>query len=134
MTAELFWLTLATALTAILWVPYVVDRALVRGIPGTLANPSPDAAPLAPWADRVASAHKNTVENLAVFAVLILVANAAGISSGATVLAAQLFFWSRLAYVVIYAIGIPGLRTLAFLGGFAAQVIVVVALFNAAAI
>lgn len=134
MTSELFWLTLTTALTALFWVPYIVDRARVRGIGGTLANPSPDAAPLADWANRLSDAHKNAVENLVVFAALLLVADAAGVSTGATVFAAQLYFWSRLVHVVVYTIGIPGLRTLAFLGGFVAQAIVAVALLGAPSI
>lgn len=130
MNAELFWLTLTTALTGLLWVPYVLDRMRVRGIVGALANPTAEDQPLSAWAERMQTAHKNAVENLAVFAVLILTAQVAGASSATTAFAAQLFFWARLAHFVVYSAGIPGARTLAFLVGFAAQVIVAIALFG----
>ena len=40
MTKELMWLTLTIILTGLLWVPYIIDRAMVRGLMGCLANPS----------------------------------------------------------------------------------------------
>ena len=40
MTRELFWLTLTVILTGLLWVPYMLNRWQVRGIAGTMANPS----------------------------------------------------------------------------------------------
>ena len=36
--AELFWLTLTTVLTGLVWVPYILDRMAVRGLMGTLVN------------------------------------------------------------------------------------------------
>ena len=51
------------------------------------------------------------IENLVVFAALVLVAVAAGRTNAMTLLGAQLFFWARLAYAVVYLIGIPWLRT-----------------------
>ncbi|HMA88133.1 MAG TPA: MAPEG family protein [Burkholderiales bacterium] len=63
------------------------------------------------WAGRAARAHRNMIENLVVFAALVLVAVAAGRTNGMTLLGAQLFFWARLAYAVVYLIGIPWLRT-----------------------
>ena len=34
MTKELMWLTLTIILTGLLWVPYIIDRAMVRGLMG----------------------------------------------------------------------------------------------------
>jgi len=51
------------------------------------------------------------LESLIFFAALVLVAQAAGKTSAATALGAQLFFWGRLAYAPVYVIGIPWLRT-----------------------
>ena len=45
MSRELFWLTLTVAMTALIWVPYILDRAMVRGLVGSLANPSPMGSP-----------------------------------------------------------------------------------------
>jgi uncharacterized MAPEG superfamily protein len=69
------------------------------------------------------AAHANAVENLVVFASLVLVANAVGVSTGATVFAASLYFWARLVHVLAYTFALPWVRTLAFAAGFVAQAI-----------
>jgi uncharacterized MAPEG superfamily protein len=130
MKAELFWLTLTTVLTGLLWVPYILDRAAVRGLMGAMDNPSPRAKPQSGWAVRLMNAHINQVENLVVFGILVLVLDALAISTPVTVLACAVFFWTRLAYVVIYTIGVPVLRTLAFTVGFLAQAALVLAIFR----
>jgi uncharacterized MAPEG superfamily protein len=66
------------------------------------------------WAGRARRAHFNMIENMVVFAPLIIVADIAGRDNGMTELGAELFFWARLAYAVIYVAGIPYLRTLAW--------------------
>jgi len=130
MKAELFWLTLTTVLTGLLWVPYILDRVAVRGLMVTLDTPSPRHKPQTGWAVRLMNAHINQVENLVVFGILVLVLDALAISTPATVLACAVFFWSRLAYVVIYTIGVPVLRTLAFTVGFLAEAALVLAIFR----
>ncbi len=62
------------------------------------------------WVGRAQRAHRNMLESLTIFAALVLVAQVVGRSDAATVLGAQLFFWSRLAYAPVYVIGIPWLR------------------------
>ena len=73
MTRELFWLTLTVGLTGLLWLPYMWDRIMVRGITGAMANPSRDDKPQSAWAQRLYFAHSNAVENLIVFATLVLI-------------------------------------------------------------
>jgi hypothetical protein len=41
MSSELFWLALTVAMTGLFWVPYILDRIMVRGLMGAMANPSP---------------------------------------------------------------------------------------------
>ena len=123
MKFELFWLVMTAILTGLLWIPYILDRMAMRGIMGTLANPGPRDKPHSGWAARLYFAHQNTVENLLVFAVLVLVLNESDYSTSTTEAAAAVFFWSRLAYVVVYTLGIPVLRTIAFLVGFGAQAV-----------
>jgi uncharacterized MAPEG superfamily protein len=130
MSKELMWLTYTVILTGVLWIPYILDRAMVRGLMGSMANPSPALKPQSPWAQRLQAAHSNSIENLAVFAPLVLILQAMNHSTESTVLACALFFWARLAYVIVYALGIPGLRTLAFVAGFVAQVMLAVAIFG----
>jgi len=130
MKPELFWLALTTVMTGLLWVPYILDRIGVRGLAGALANPSPKDKAHSPWATRLMFSHMNTVENLIVFAVLVLILNAMGVSTPKTVVACAVYFWARLAYVVIYTIGVPVLRTVAFAVGFFAQVVLALTIFG----
>jgi uncharacterized MAPEG superfamily protein len=132
MSKELYWLTLTAAMTAILWVPYILDRIIVRGVIGATANPSPNDKPQSAWAERMMAAHTNAVENLVVFVPLVLVAHELNIHTAATVFACALYFWCRLAHVAVYTAGIPLLRTLAFAGGWIAQIMLVMAIFGMA--
>jgi uncharacterized MAPEG superfamily protein len=120
MTTELSSLVLVSTFTALLWAPYVTDRMLVAGIDATVGYPA-EAAPLSPWAKRLRAAHANAVENLVVFAALVLAAQALDVHTALTALAATLFLWSRIAHATLYALGVKWLRTVAFVGGFAAQ-------------
>lgn len=122
MKPELTYLALVTALTGLMWIPYVLDRFAVWGIPDTVGYPE-NPKPQTPWARRMEAAHANAVENLVVFAALVLAASVAGISNSATAFAAALYFWSRLVHVIAYTFAVPWVRTLAFVGGFVAQAI-----------
>jgi len=42
MSKEIFWLVLTVAMTGLFWVPYILDRIMVRGLMGAMANPSPN--------------------------------------------------------------------------------------------
>jgi uncharacterized MAPEG superfamily protein len=66
---------------------------------------------LSGWTGRAARAHRNMLESLVLFAILVLVAQAAGVHTGMTLLGARLFFWARAVYSVVYILGIPWLRT-----------------------
>jgi uncharacterized MAPEG superfamily protein len=67
--------------------------------------------PLTGWAGRAERAHLNMLESLVLFAALILVAVVAGKTNAMTALGAQLFFWARLVYALIYLAGVPWVRT-----------------------
>ena len=121
MSIEFKWLAYTVLLTALLWVPYVLNRMVVRGVWGTLQNPVPDEPALAAWALRAKAAHNNAVINLAIFAPLVLMLGVTGESTGLSVLACQLYFWARLLHYLVYAMGIPVARTLTFVAGWAAQ-------------
>jgi uncharacterized MAPEG superfamily protein len=107
MTRELFWLTLTVILTGLLWVPYVLNRCQVRGLGGAMANPSRNDKPHAEWATRLMFAHDNAVENLVIFAPLVLILSEIDYSSKWTVYACAVYFWSRVAHLVVYALGLP---------------------------
>ncbi len=130
MTQEFMWLTLTVILTMVLWIPYTLDRIRVRGLMGAMANPSRDDKPQSPWAQRLYFAHTNAVDNLVVFAPLVLILDSMGHSTQSTIIACAVYFWARLAHAVIYALGITVLRTVAFTVGFLAQAALVLAVFG----
>ena len=120
MKPELFYLALVAAFTAVLWVPYILDRILVQGLLAAVGYPD-NPKPQSPWARRMMKAHANAAENLVVFAPLVLVANALGITGAASGMSAMVYFWARVVHAVSYTFGIPWVRTLAFTAGFLAQ-------------
>ena len=121
LTPELYFLTLTAIVTVLMWVPYIAARILTRGVMGAMGNPADPAFPPAPdWAKRAQSAHANAVENLAVFAPLVVILAMTGASTPATILASKTYLGARLVHYVVYAAGIPVVRTLAFGVGFAA--------------
>ena len=88
MTPELNYLAMISTITALMWMPYVLN---------------------------IISKNKlSDVENLVVFATLVLIANALDISNNATTSAAATYFWARLVHAGAYTFGIPWVRTLAF--------------------
>jgi uncharacterized MAPEG superfamily protein len=130
MTRELLWLALTVILTGLLWVPYTLNRCQVRGLGGAMANPSRNDKPLAEWASRLMFAHDNAVENLIIFAPLVLILAQLDYSTTWTVYACAVYFWARLAHVIVYSMGVPVFRTLAFVVGFLAQVVLALAIFR----
>ena len=130
MTRELFWLTLTVILTGLMWVPYILNRVQVRGLGGAMGNPSRTDRPHSEWATRMMFAHDNAVENLIIFAPLVLILNAADYSTNWTVMACAVYFWARLAHLIVYTLGVPVLRTLTFTVAFLAQVVLALAVFK----
>jgi uncharacterized MAPEG superfamily protein len=123
MKTELFYLTLVTAFTGLLWLPYILDRIAVRGVidaVGYPENPKPQSA----WAQRLMKAHANAVENLAVFATLVLAAHALGVGNAAIATASMVYFWARVVHAAAYTFAVPWVRTLAFAAGFFAQAVI----------
>ena len=76
-----------------------------------LAGNRENLPPVTGWAGRASRAHRNILESLPVFAVLVLVAQISGRANATTALGAELFFWARLIYVPVYTIGVPWLRS-----------------------
>lgn len=73
-----------------------------------------DASPprLTGVAGRLDRARGNFLETFPFFAALVLAVVALGRQDATSALGAQLYFWARLAYLPVYAAGIPYLRTL----------------------
>lgn len=113
MTVDLTMLAWSAALTVLMILPYVMGKTMEVGLP-RLAGNREDVPPGTGWIGRAERAHRNMLENLAPFAALVLVAHVSEQANAMTALGAQLFFWGRLAYAVIYLAGIPWIRTVAW--------------------
>jgi uncharacterized MAPEG superfamily protein len=110
MKPELMLLVWATLLAVVQAVVAVQGAMMQVGLP-TLAGNREGLPEIKGWGGRAARAHRNMIENLVLFAALVLVAVAAEKTNSTTLLGAQIFFWARLAYAVVYVAGIPWLRT-----------------------
>jgi uncharacterized MAPEG superfamily protein len=129
-TTELHWLTLTALMTALFWVPYVLNRVVMTGLGGALAGGAPDSGSLSVWAQRAIKAHGNAVENLAIFAPIVLTAHVLGISNAATKAAVVVYFIARLLHYVVYSAGIPAARTLTFTAGWLAQIAIIASILH----
>jgi len=110
MKPELTLLVWAAALTLVQAVVAVQGALMQVGLPMLAGNR--DGLPeIKGWGGRAARAHRNMLENLVLFAVLVLVAVIAGKSNDMTLLGAQIFLYARIAYAAVYIAGIPWLRT-----------------------
>ena len=85
--------------------------------------------PLTSIGGRLDRARANFLETFPLFVAVVLIAHLLQRHSGMTVLGAQLYFWARLAYVPVYAAGIPYLRTLIWAVSIVGIVLLLTALF-----
>lgn len=114
LSADLMMLVWSVALCIVQMLIAVTVCLPQVGLP-TLAGNRDNMPALTGLAGRALRAHYNMLENLALFAALVLVAHVSGRANEMTALGAQLFFWGRLAHAVIYLVGLPWIRTAAWL-------------------
>ncbi len=130
MSPTLYWLLLSIALTGLLWLPYIgyliahlgPVEALMEG-----GGAEPDSGT---WARRAKKAHYNAVENLAIFAPLTLIVCLMGRDSDYTSGIAASYLAVRFAHYLVYTTGLPLVRTVLFLGGFACQGAMLLVILN----
>ncbi|OFZ83743.1 MAG: hypothetical protein A2W21_11755 [Betaproteobacteria bacterium RBG_16_66_20] len=110
MKPELSLLVWATLLTLVQAVVAVQGAMMQVGLP-MLAGNREGMPEIRGWGGRAARAHRNMLENLVLFAALVLAAVIAGKTNSTTLLGAQIFLYARIAYALVYIAGIPWLRT-----------------------
>ena len=110
MSMEMKLLVWSAALAFIQMLIAVTGAFLQVGLP-KLAGNRDDMPAITGWAGRAERGHRNMLQSLVLFAVLVLVAQVAGKLNATTALGAELFFWARVAYVAVYLAGLPWLRT-----------------------
>ena len=101
MTPELRWLTYTALLAGSLWIPYVVG-VNVTEFPGKAQQFTrpPDHSQMKLWVHRSFRAHQNLLEQFVPFAVIVLAAAVAHVSTRVTIACAIAFFWLRVAHAI----------------------------------
>jgi uncharacterized MAPEG superfamily protein len=131
MTTDLWMLVWSAVLCLALTMPYLTARLTTRGgLAWGLGNRDREFDGFPAWAGRAERAHRNLVENLAPFAILVLVAHVAGKANAATALGATIFFWGRVVHAFVYLAGIVYLRTLVFAVALIGELMILLQLFR----
>lgn len=123
MSTDLTMLVAAATLALLSFMPYFIAYIMHWGIGGIVGNRE-NLPALPAWANRAIAAHQNLTENLVHFAALVLVAHVTGATNDVTAMGATLFFWARVAYLVVYVAGVPWVRTVAFMAGWVGEVMI----------
>lgn len=116
MTTELTYLVASCVLSLVMWLPYILGRLSAWGLIETMGYPQREI-PQPDWAVRMRRAHNNLTENLVPFAGLVIAVHLAGLANETTAIGAMVFFWARVAHVIVYTLGVPVARTLTFAAG-----------------
>jgi len=130
LTSELLWLILTIIMTSVFWMPYIVNRMLEMGIVNALWDPHGRTDTDKEWARRMMQAHENAVENLVLFAPLVILIQLTEMNSETTANACMIYFFARMLHYVVFTFAIPVLRVLMFLVGFAVQIVLGFALLG----
>lgn len=108
--------------SAVLGLVYVLVAAgfgtWQRGLKWNASNRDGEPKPLTGMAARAERANRNFLETFAFFAAATLAVVFAHKTGAQTAIGAQIYFWARVAYLPVYAIGIPYLRTLIWIASF----------------
>lgn len=130
LSTELYWLVLTIGLTGVMWLPYIVNRMAELGILAALWDPFGHTEAKAAWANRMMQAHANAVENLVIFAPLVILVHLTGQDNSLTAHACVIYFVARLVHYLAFSLAIPLLRVASFLSGFYAQVVLALVLLQ----
>ena len=130
MSTDLTYLLFAVILTFVQMLVAATGANQAVGLP-TLAGNREGLSEIKGWAGRAKRAHLNMVENMVLFAALVLIAAVAGKANAMTAMGATIFFWGRVAYAVIYVAGIAWLRTLAWFVSVIGMVLIAIELLKA---
>ena len=110
MTPDLTFLVWSAILCFVQAVVAVVGCLPIVGLP-RLAGNRDDMPDIEGWPGRAIRAHRNMLESLVLFAILVLVAHLTQSANAMTALGAMIFFWARVAYAGVYVAGLPWVRT-----------------------
>jgi uncharacterized MAPEG superfamily protein len=105
----------ASALLGIVYLlAAVIPSVLARGLPWAAGARDEPGVPLGKVGARLDRAWKNFIETFPLFAAAVLVEAQVPQDGDIAATGAQLYFWGRVAFLPLYAIGVPFLRTIAW--------------------
>ena len=113
MSIELQYLIFAIFLVLIQMVLQATAGLIANGFMG-LAGSRDDEVLTTGLGGRFERAYYNMLETFPVFAALVLIVQVTESWDTTSALAVQLYFWARIAYIPLYIIAIPFLRTIAW--------------------
>jgi uncharacterized MAPEG superfamily protein len=82
------------------------------GLPYNLSSRDEAAPPLSKMTGRLVRAGANFRETFGLFAVSVILVMLLHRQNGSSAIGAQIYFWSRLVYIPVYALGIQVVRTI----------------------
>ena len=129
LTSEVYYLILITLFCGLLWVPYVTERFFRIGIKETCGYGEKNIN-IPQWASRAKLAHVNLIENLPLFAILIIIITFQDYNNQLTETGSIIFFYSRIFHYFIYVFGVPYFRTLFFVASWIGLLIISVPLLS----
>ena len=129
MTPELTYVGLAVILAVVQIFLPATGRTMQFGPKWNAGRRDEVMPPVTPLTGRLERAQANLYETLPLFIGAVLVAHVAGEDGFLTYWGASLYFWARVVYVPLYAFGVTGLRSLAFLASLVGLLMIVAALF-----
>lgn len=130
LTPELKSLVIVALITTLMWVPYTAQLIIQQGALTAFWDPYHETPIEAKWAQRAKRAHANAIENLAVFAPLVLALHVTTAGTVLTAAAASTFVVVRAAHYLVYTLAVPLVRTLLFLAGVACQLVLAATLLG----
>lgn len=115
MTIDLMMATWTLVLAFVQVLLFDIARTSQYGLKWNTSPRDGEMPPLSARAERLRRAQDNLYETLPLFLGAVLIAHVADRANAITALGAQIYFWGRVAYVPLYAFGVPQVRSLVWL-------------------
>ena len=134
MTTELFYLTLTALLAGSLWIPFIIGVGSEPEDYTDFTRP-PNHYQMRAWVHRAYRAHMNLLETILPFAIVVLIAHMAGVSTWVTATAAAAFFWLRILHAagMISGLAVFPIRPILFTASYGCTVAIALVLLFAPA-
>jgi uncharacterized MAPEG superfamily protein len=126
MSIEITMLVCSAVLSLLFPVTYLIGRMQTPGGMEWALGNRDQPLEVPPWVSRAERAHRNLVENLVPFAILVLSAYVGGKLGWLSGLGSVLFFLGRVAHAAVYMAGITMVRTAVFFVAMLGEVLILI--------